>query len=73
MNDNKGEARWGGLKRGRLIHFRPLKREGVLEREGVFEVGGLTEDLRYYMYAVCERTAAGEHKNIYLGQTFHQP
>ena len=41
--------------------------------EGVFEVGGLIEDLQYYMYAVCERTDAGEYKNIYLGQTFHQP
>ena len=45
----------------------------MLEGENLFEVGGLIEDLRYYMYAVCERTAAGEQKNIYLGQTFHQP
>ena len=43
VKNNKGER---GLKRGELINFLPLKRRGgLLEREGLFERGGLIGDL----------------------------
>ena len=47
MKNNWG---WGGgLNReggGGLINFLPLKRRGLLEGGGLFERGGLIEDLR---------------------------
>ena len=40
-----------GLNReGGLIKFLPLKRVGLLEGGGLFERGGLIEDLRYLFY-----------------------
>ena len=36
-----------------VINFLPLKMEGLLEGGGLFERGGLIEDLRYSIKVVC--------------------
>ena len=44
----------GGLIERGLINVPPLKRGGgLLERGGLFESGGLIEDLRYYFLSTA--------------------
>ena len=48
MKNNKGRERGGGLNsEGGFLIFFSLKRGGLLGEGGLFEMGGLIEDLPY--------------------------